>query len=449
MRSFSPDARAVYTVSGFTREVRSLLESSYPELWIEGEVTNLSTPSSGHSYFSLKDDKAQVRCALFRQRKLQCATAPRAGLKVLVRARVSLYESRGDFQLIVDYLEEAGEGALRRALEALKRQLAAEGLFAAEHKRVLPALPQRLGVISSPTGAALRDILVTLSRDAPWLPVVVYPATVQGDTAADSVVAALERAVRRAECDVLIVARGGGSLEDLMAFNDEAVARAVFACPIPVISGVGHETDVTIVDLVADLRAATPTAAAQAVGAATSRVDADLSRLERALARHTENTLYRAMQGVDRLAARVRHPLERIRHQGSRVEHAAGQLASRISRRLSERGFELAALASALKGSSPASTIDTAGMRLTERRSRLLALARLEIVSRKVGLQSLSKQLEHLSPRHVLSRGYAILLDAERETVIDRVDRAHAGQRVRARLADGSLDLTVNDKSRE
>src|SRR5262245_7640148 len=257
--------RDIYTVSRLNKEVRLLLESGMPMLWLEGELSNFAAPASGHWYFSLKDANAQVRCAMWRQRNSQLRFRPKDGMLVLARARVGLYEPRGEYQLIVEHLEEAGEGALRREFEKLKAKLAAEGLFAAERKRALPGVPRRIGVVTSPTGAAIHDILRVLRARFPAAAVLVYPTAVQGAAAVPEIVRAIEAASRRADCDVLIVARGGGSLEDLWCFNDERVARALAACRIPTVSGVGHEVDVTIADFVADLRAPTPSAAALAV----------------------------------------------------------------------------------------------------------------------------------------------------------------------------------------
>src|SRR5450759_4400129 len=259
-----PD-RDVYSVSRLNREVRVLLERGFGSLWLEGEISNFSRPSSGHWYFSLKDAAAQVRCAMFRQRNMLCSFTARDGQKVLVRARVGLYEPRGEYQLIVDHMEDAGLGALKRQFEELSARLSAEGLFAPERKRPLPALPKRIGVITSPTGAAIRDILHVLARRFPAVAVLIYPVAVQGAQAAGEILAALRLAGRRAECDVLILARGGGSLEDLWAFNDEELARAIVASPIPVNSGIGHEIDFTSADFTADVRAPTPSAAAELV----------------------------------------------------------------------------------------------------------------------------------------------------------------------------------------
>ena len=250
--------RDIYTISRLNREVKSVLEGSFPLLWVEGEISNFAQPASGHWYFSLKDEAAQVRCAMFRGRNRQVGFCPENGMQVLIRARIGLYEARGEFQIIAEHMEEAGDGALRRAFEALKQRLAAEGLFDSAHKRAIPERPRCVGVITSPTGAAVHDILTTLRRRFPALPVVIYPVPVQGEGVAAQIADMLALAGRRADCDVLILARGGGSLEDLWAFNEEVVARAIHACPLPVVSGIGHEVDVTIADFVADQRAAAP-----------------------------------------------------------------------------------------------------------------------------------------------------------------------------------------------
>src|SRR6202167_6335206 len=257
--------RDVYSVTRLNREVRVLLERGLGVLWVQGELSNFSQPASGHWYFSLKDRDAQLRCAMFRMKNALVGFTPRAGTQLLVRGRISVYEAKGEYQLIVEHLEESGVGALRREFDRLKSRLAAEGLFALERKRALPSFPKRIGVITSPTGAALRDILHILARRYPPAEVLLYPSAVQGAAAVPALVAALESASARAECDVLILARGGGSLQDLWAVNDERVARAIHACLLPVVCGVGHEIDFTIADFVADARAPTPSAAAELV----------------------------------------------------------------------------------------------------------------------------------------------------------------------------------------
>ena len=289
--------RDVYSVSRLNKEVRLLLESGLPVLWLEGELSNFAAPASGHWYFSLKDSTAQVRCAMWRQRNTQVRFRPKDGMAVLVRARVGLYEPRGEYQLLVEHLEEAGEGALKREFEKLKARLAAEGLFAAERKRPLPAVPRRIGVVSSPTGAAIHDILRVLRARFPAASVLLYPTAVQGAAAVPEIVRAIETASRRNECDVLIIARGGGSLEDLWCFNDERVARAIAACRVPTVSGVGHEVDVTIADFVADLRAPTPSAAALAAVPDKQTWLEALAQLETAFRRRHRARVARAVAG--------------------------------------------------------------------------------------------------------------------------------------------------------
>lgn len=310
MTDFDP-APTLYTVSRLNQEARYLLEDVFPHIQVLGEVSNLSRPSSGHVYFSLKDASAQIRCALFQNRALLFRDGPRNGQQVLARGRVSLYELRGEFQLIVDGLEEAGAGALWQAYNALRLQLEREGLFAAECKKPLPRFPQRIGVISSPTGAALRDVLTTLGRRCPQTPVLLYPVPVQGDGAAERITAAIRLASQRQDCDVLLLVRGGGSLEDLQAFNAEIVARAIFECAIPLVTGVGHETDVTIADFAADLRAATPTAAAELAGPDRQEQLRQLQRLDERLARALRRRFDQQRQRLEQWAQRLarQHPV--------------------------------------------------------------------------------------------------------------------------------------------
>src|SRR5215468_5716468 len=320
--------RDVYSVSRLNREVRVLLERGLGVLWVEGELSNFSQPPSGHWYFSLKDRDAQLRCAMYRVKNSLVGFTPRAGMQLLVRGRISLYEPRGEFQLIIEHLEEAGVGALRREFERLKTRLAAEGLFAQERKRALPRFPRRIGVITSPSGAALHDILKILARRYPPAAVLLYPTAVQGAAAVPALAAALATASARAECDVLILARGGGSLEDLWAFNDERVARAIYACALPVVCGVGHEIDVTIADFVADARAPTPSAAAELVVPDTQ---ACLESLKRTLQRLTAGTrrelrmLQARVAGTERRLQQA-HPGTRLNQQAQRLDDLALRL---------------------------------------------------------------------------------------------------------------------------
>src|SRR6202161_3647645 len=314
--------RDIYSVSRLNREVRVLLERGFGSLWLEAEISNFAKPSSGHWYFSLKDAAAQVRCAMLRQRNMLCSFTARDGQKVLVRARIGLYEPRGEYQLLIDHMEDAGQGALKRQFEELSAKLAAEGLFASERKRALPMIPKRIGVITSSTGAAIRDILHVLARRFAAVPVLIYPVSVQGATAAAEIVAAVRLAGRRAECDVLILARGGGSLEDLWAFNDEALARAVIASPVPILSGIGHEIDFTIADFAADVRAPTPSAAAEIAVTDGAEWLTSLSRLthrlQRGLLRRVEAQRERLRWLIGRAA--LVSPTARLSQQTQRLD---------------------------------------------------------------------------------------------------------------------------------
>ena len=302
----------IYTVRQFNREVRQLLESSYQKVWIEGEISNLAAPSSGHLYFTLKDEEAQIRCALFRNRRLRLRCTVENGLAVHLRGQVSLYEARGEFQLIVDYVEPAGEGILRRKFEELKQKLDREGLFDLSLKQSIRRIPRCIGVITSPTGAAIRDIVSTLERRYPVANVLVYPVAVQGVQAAPQIVQALVQANHAPLCDVLILSRGGGSLEDLWAFNEEAVVRAIHASQIPVVAGIGHEVDVTLSDLAADFRAATPTAAAESVSPDRGELAGELTARNRRLKIMIGHVLQQQAQHLDLLASRLRHPADRL-----------------------------------------------------------------------------------------------------------------------------------------
>ena len=391
----------ILSVSLLNREVRQLIEENLGLVWVEGEISNLARPSSGHLYFSLKDEKAQVRSAMFRQANRRLGFDPRDGLQVLVRARVSVYEPRGDYQLIVEHMEEAGEGALRRRFDALKAKLADEGLFDDERKRELPALPERIGVITSPTGAALRDVLIALKRRFPATQVLIYPTSVQGDRASAEIVAALERASSRAECDLLILTRGGGSLEDLWPFNEEVVARAINATSIPIIVGVGHETDFTIAEFVADLRAPTPSQAAELavpeqrdyVGRLVNVTEA----LERNLLRRTRDE-QRKLDTLEHRLGRA-HPGVTLRAKQQRFTEIEGRLSHTLKQTMSEV---------------------TARARLIER------------------------SLVALSPLATLDRGYAIVTRKKDDEIVTRSDAVTKGEKVDVRLGKGSLSATVD-----
>ncbi len=394
--------RDVYTVSRLNREARLLLETGLPALWLEGELSNFARPASGHWYFSLKDEAAQVRCAMFRGANVRVRVTPRDGMHVLVRARVGLYEPRGEYQLLIEHLEEAGEGALRRRFEELKARLGAEGLFDGDAKRPLPRLPRRIGVVTSPTGAAIRDILHVRARRFPAVPVLVYPVPVQGTGAAADIAAALRLASARAETDVLILARGGGSLEDLWSFNEEVVARAIRSCRIPVITGVGHEVDTTIADFAADVRAPTPSGAAELV---------------------------------------VPDRLEWLRL----LERSSERLGAAWARGESTRRERLAWLSRRLDLTHPRTRLAARAQRLDELESRLARALRRELVATRQRLSAAARTLNAVSPLATLDRGYAIVTGPAGAVVRAAADVAD-GAAIEARTADGTLLATVTGR---
>ncbi len=412
--------RDIYTVTRLNREARAILEEGFPPLWVEGEISNIARPASGHLYFSLKDAECQVRCALFRSRNAGLSFDPLNGTYVLARAQVSLYEGRGDFQLIVEHLEPAGEGRLRLALEALKRRLQAEGLFSEERKRALPALPRAVGVITSTSGAAIRDVLSILKRRFPALPVVIYPVPVQGAGAAAAIARALERADRRRDCDVLILARGGGSLEDLWAFNEERVARAIHACGLPVVTGIGHEIDFTIADLAADRRAATPSAAAELVSPDRQDLLNQQRTLETRLRRAFAARIERGQGSLAWLSKRVVHPRRRLMDQAQRLD----ALSLRLAR--------------AVHG---ARTLNTT--RLAERTARLLQAIAARLAAHRERLAKRGATLHAVSPLATLARGYAIVTARATGRVVRAATALERGDAVTARFARGAADCQV------
>ncbi|MCY1348547.1 Exodeoxyribonuclease 7 large subunit [compost metagenome] len=435
--------REVLTVSQLNQRARHLLEDVFPQVWVEGEISNLARPASGHLYFTLKDAQAQVRCALFRQNALRVRQALRDGLAVRVRGKVSLFEGRGDYQLIADAVEPAGDGALRLAFEALKEKLAAEGLFAAERKRPLPAHPQRIGIVSSPTGAVIRDIISVFRRRAPQVQLTLIPTAVQGFDATAQIVRALALADAQG-FDALILARGGGSLEDLWCFNEEAVARAVAACRTPIVSAVGHETDVSISDFVADVRAPTPSAAAELLAPDASDLQQRLDGLRRRLVLRMREHLTRERLRLDGLFRRLRHPGERLRQQAQRLDDLDMRLRRAFERQLQVRHERLARLDTRLAAQHPGRTLALLRQRLESLAERLPRAARNAIKERRQKLDALAQTLHVVSPLATLGRGYSILLD-ERGQAIRAASQTRPGQRLKARLAEGELDVRVED----
>jgi exodeoxyribonuclease VII large subunit len=436
--------RRVFTVEQLNREARRAIEDTLGVVWVEGEISNLARPASGHLYWTLKDERAQLRCAMFRQRNRQLDFEPRNGQQVLLRGRVSIYEARGEFQLVVDSAEPAGEGILRRRFEALKLKLAAEGLFAEERKKPLPTLPARIGVVTSPTGAAIRDILTVLRRRFPATSVLIYPTPVQGETAAAEIASTLALANRRHDCNLLILARGGGSLEDLWAFNEEVVARALAALDLPVIVGVGHEVDFTIADFVADQRAPTPSGAAELAVPDRSQWIAATQRIERQL---DAAAIRRVAQRRDQWTALARrlqraHPGMRLNQVGQRLDELDARLRRRLAAIVRERRADLVVLSGALRAAAPRVRIG----QLRERcqwAGRSLNVAMTErLQAYRARIAGAARALDAVSPLATLERGYAIATRTDGELIRDVTGLA-IGAEVRIRVSRGTFGAKV------
>ena len=442
--------RDVYTVSRLNREVRSVLERGLGVIWVEGELSNFSQPASGHWYFSLKDRGAQLRCAMFRLQNSLVGFTPRDGAHLLLRGRISVYEARGEYQLIVEHLEEAGVGALKREFERLKARLAAEGLFASERKRPLPRFPQRVGVITSPSGAALHDILKILARRFPPAAVLIYPAPVQGAAAVPALVAALATAGARAECDVLILARGGGSLEDLWAFNDERLARAIHACPLPVVAAVGHEIDFTIADFVADVRAPTPSAAAELVvpdrAACLEAVARMAGRLALSMRRELRAIGVR-LDGAQRRLVLV-HPGVRLEQQTQRLDDLTLRLERAAHADLQRERLRLGELHRRLMHRSPERLVQQQRARHQDLLLRLRHAATSRMASAAQRLALAQRALNTVSPLATLARGFAIVTRADGVLITDASEVA-PGDEIEARLARGTLTARVSGRRSE
>ena len=439
--------REIYSVWQLNRAVRELLETGFARIWVEGEISNLARPPSGHLYFSLKDARAQVSCALFRNVATRLGFKPENGTQVLIRAEVSLYEARGNFQLIVNHMEEAGDGALRRAFEALKQRLFDAGLFDPEHKQPLPVLPSCIGVITSPGGAAVRDVLAVLKRRFPAIPITIYPTLVQGESAAAQIVAALETAQRRQECDVLLLTRGGGSLEDLWPFNEEIVARAVYACRIPLVSAVGHEIDVVISDLAADQRAATPSAAAELLSPDQAEWLARLEQLQQHLTSQIRQKLQQNSERLNWLQRRSVqcHPGRRLQQQSQRLD----DLSLRLSRAWPHRHAQWLAHCSTLRGrlkqQSPQQQLQRLEAITTQLAQRLKYCINIQLSGRREKLAILSRALDSISPLATLQRGYSITLKQPGGILLHSASQARAGDTLETRLATGSIISRVEE----
>jgi len=444
-----PESR-IYRPAELNQEVRLHLEAGFPRLWLQAELSNLARPASGHLYFTLKDQRAQIRCALFRGNASSLGFRPENGQEVLVRGRLSLYEARGEYQLIADAMLEAGAGALQQAFEALKKKLQAEGLFDEARKQPIPKWPRRISIITSPTGAAVRDILKVLGERWPCAQVRIYPSQVQGEVAPRELIRALKAADRQQFGDVIILARGGGSLEDLWAFNDEDLARAIVAASTPTICAVGHETDFSIADFVADLRAPTPTAAAMAATPDGPALRLQVKRLDNQLARAMTGCLDRQAQTIDHLARRLggQHPGRRLDELAERTERLQKRASLAMARKLDLHQRILATLASRLQARHPTRQIDRLGQDLTSLDSRLERAMRQRLSHAGERLASLARSLNNVSPLTVLERGYAVARTPEGEALTQR-NQFSKGMKINLLLHDFEVDSEILSEPRD
>lgn len=440
-------ARDLLSVSQLNRETNQLLSQHFFSVWVIGEISNLSTPSSGHSYFSLKDATAQIRCAMFRNQQNRLRTRVRLenGKMIVVKAQVGLYEPRGDYQLIVEHVEEAGDGLLQKTFELLKQKLAAEGLFDQARKRELPFLPTAVGIITSLTGAAIRDILTVFKRRFPAVPIIIYPAAVQGEQAKYEIAQAIAIANQQIQCDVLIVARGGGSLEDLWTFNEELVARAIFASQIPVISGIGHETDYTIADWVADKRAATPSAAAEIASPDQQQLLNRYGQSEWRLQQLIQQKLNQRQQLLDRLTQRLhqQHPQQRLSRIGKRLGEINLYLKQFIHNSLRHRQDNLALKTTQLQLYDPSNAINRYRQQQHYRYNQLVTALTRRLERHQQHLVHLSQTLHMVSPLATLNRGYTLTYHSSSGTLARSVRQLNVGDVIETRLAEGSVSSRI------
>ncbi|MBU2113822.1 MAG: exodeoxyribonuclease VII large subunit [Gammaproteobacteria bacterium] len=434
----------IYSVSRLNSEVRLTLELQFQTLWLQGEVSNFVAAASGHWYFSLKDSAAQVKCAMFKMANRGSSFRPQNGQQVLIRARISVYEPRGEYQLLAEFIESAGAGLLKQQFEQLKAKLEAEGLFDPAGKKALPAQVQRVGVITSPTGAAVRDIVTVLKRRAPGIEVIIYPSQVQGETAAVQLRNMLNTGIRRNEVDVLIIGRGGGSLEDLWCFNDEALCRAVAACPIPIVSAVGHEIDFALTDFVADVRAPTPSAAAELVSPDQSHLLERIMRLRSALIQAQRARMQHAAPKLLNLSQRLLalHPKRRLQQQQQRLDELQLRLSSTIKRSVQNAQQQQQYLDKSLRQLSPVKTLLQHTQHITQLERRLINSQQLQLKQSKQQLAQLSSQLNTVSPLATLARGYSITFD-DKQQVVTSSNQLKAGDNVAIKLAEGGFDAQV------
>ena len=444
--SDAPDNnRDIYNVTRLNREVRSVLEGSFPLIWLQGEISNFACPASGHMYLSLKDIHSQVRCAMFKNKNRFLKFEPENGAEVLVRANVSLYEGRGEFQLIIEHMELAGEGGLQRAYEELKQKLFKEGLFEEEHKQPIPDMPKIIGVITSPTGAAIRDIVSVLRRRYPAGNIIIYPVVVQGEGAAEQITRMIKTVEKRNECDVLILSRGGGSIEDLWAFNNEALARAIFDCSLPVVSGIGHEIDFTIADFVVDQRAATPSAAAELVSPDQLHIAQTISRQQSRLIQIVQVQFNTLKQNISHLEKRVPHPATRLQNNTQRLDAMYARMEHLIKSAVAQRRNRLHDQLITINTHSPLQKLQFYFERYEQMTRRLHQATNHLQKNLDSQLQTVARALNTVSPLATLNRGYAIVQKYDNQQIIRNAGQLVSGDDVLARFSQGQAKCTVKE----
>jgi len=436
-------ARDIYSITRLNREVRAVLEGSFPPVWVQGEISNLAKPSSGHLYFSLKDKHSQVRCAMFRNRNQVLKFSPENGMEVIAQAGISLYEGRGEFQLIINQLEPAGIGALQQAFEQLKARLQLEGLFDDKYKKPVPFFPSRIGVITSPTGAAVRDILHVLQRRYPRAGIIVYPVPVQGDGSAARIREAIITATDRNECDVLILARGGGSLEDLWSFNDEGVVRAIYESTLPVVTGIGHETDFTISDFVADKRAPTPSAAAELVSPDQIKLQENLNKYQKQLAASIKRRLQKYSDHLQRCKKQLPNPVKKLQSISQFVDDASLRMARTIKSSINHKRSGLFRLRAELNQFNPIQRLALHRQQCRYLDEQLYSLTLHKLRSSKSSLEKAASSLHAISPLATLERGYSIVTEPGSDRILKNITELETGKKIEVRMARGFFHSTI------
>ena len=443
----TPDEKLVLSVSDLNREARVTIEQHFRDVWVLGELSNFARPRSGHWYFTLKDERAQVRCAMFANRNRAVQLQPGDGQLVMIRGRVSLYEDRGEFQIIVDHMEAAGEGALRQAFDQLKAKLASEGLFATERKQPLPFYPKRVAVVTSATGAAFRDVRAVLARRYPALEITLSPCLVQGDQAEQDIIRAFRAAIAF-EPDVILLTRGGGSLEDLWSFNSEALAREIFACPLPTVSAVGHEIDVTIADFVADVRAPTPSAAAELISPDGAELLSEFLDYEN----HLTATAYRYIEHqilrVENVALRIADPSAILARQQEHIAHLVHRMKQSVSASVDGQRNRSFGINARLKALSPTAQIDQLHTRVSDQQERLARGVNAHVENQGRVLANFARMLNSLSPLPTIERGYGLVRDTD-GNVVSSTAQISEGDLITTYVTDGAIQSTVTETNEE